>query len=122
MLGEAGSMGMGPSPISTGPRPWGKIPWRGPQWDRREGEDPELVYVAKIQIFNLSIPEDLKKYEQTTDKIANGAYMMGREEVAFDKDKGTWLVLLRWYEMYNEAPKGAPPRVEEKLNGKPDTW
>jgi len=119
---QGGNGGMTPGAGSmNGPRPWGTVPWRGPKMDRREGDgvEPMLVYDTRVQVFDLTDPVGLEKYQEVSNKIANGEYRMGREEIEFSKEKGTWLVMMRWYEMYYEAPKGARVAEEpqERKNG-----
>jgi len=121
----SGRMSMGPRPINSEPRPWGNIPWRGPKMDRKEDDQtqPELAYESKIKIFDLLKPEDLESYQEITNKIANGEYQMGLEKVEFSEKTGGWLVLLRWYEQYYQAPKGAQTATEEERpNGQKSSW
>ena len=84
---------------------WNGRPFRGPIPHLREG-DPEPKEGAKVHVdvLDLSKKEDLGKYRELSQMVANGFAMISFEKQEYDPVKKNWRVLVRWYEVFAYMP------------------
>ena len=86
------------------------LPFRGNRIDRKENDpeskQPKLSYAAHARILKLDDEEDLKEYIRVWNETCKGNCQIGIEERQYDPEKKTWVVLLRWVELfYTDNPK-----------------
>jgi hypothetical protein len=91
------------------------MPYRGRSPFLRE-DDPEHVqpreaFQVHVQIFDLSVEEDLKYYSEVWQTVANGLAFISADERQYDPDKKNWRVFLRWGIPYTYAPKGTNGQI-----------
>ena len=97
----------------------GGIPFRGdvvPNIKNEDNRQPVEVNDAKIRIFDLSDPEQLKEYERVFDMVAKGIWYVSMENVQYDPIKQTWKILLRYVEQYMEMPGELERRLHNEFN------
>lgn len=64
----------------------------------------ERVYDAKVDTFDISIPEQKQKLENILDNAANQWFRILHMDRKFVETKGTWLVYVEWLETFMELP------------------
>lgn len=83
-----------------------EYPFRGsnvpPMLKKDEIEQIPLVLDAKAEV--LTLPKDIKRYEEIIDRCANGWYSMRFEKTNYDAEKREYIVFLSWVEVYGELP------------------
>lgn len=66
---------------------------------------PATVADAHAKVFNLGKQADLAEYNDVWDKAAKGIVLISKEESHWSDREQTFLVFLRWGELYLEIPK-----------------
>ena len=76
------------------------VPFRGTVPNIKESDPdeqrPQLGMQVRVDILDLSKPEDLEYYGQISQMVGNGFAQISFEERQFIEEKKSWLVLLRW--------------------------
>lgn len=67
-----------------------------------EIEQIPQVYDAKAEV--LTLPADLKRYQEIIDHCANGAWFLRHEMFEYDKESKTYTVFMSWLEIYRQTP------------------
>jgi hypothetical protein len=98
------------------------FPFRGPQppqTTRDEFDNLKLSGKARVRLFYLSKPEDLREYVLVRDKCANGLFVMLDRERVWDEDTKNYRVFVEWLELGYEMPstEGARDAVREYVQG-----
>ena len=83
---------------------------RGEQMPQLKQDDPEhmqpkTVADAHVRLFNLGKESDLAEYAQIWDKAAKGTVLISAEERHWSDKEQTFLVFLRWGELFLELSK-----------------
>lgn len=73
--------------------------------DDPEFMQPKMIADAHVRLFNMSKPEDLREYEAVWDKAAKGLVLISSEKDHWSDKEQTFLILLRWGELYLELSK-----------------
>ena len=73
--------------------------------DDPDKKQPQIVLDAKVKIFDLAEPEQLKAYEQIWFQIGRGVYKFSAEEREYVPETKSWRVFIRYSECYFELPK-----------------
>jgi len=60
---------------------------------------------AKVRVFDLSDPDDLKDYQSVMNDCVNGHAHFAESKTEYDSDIKNWRVLLRWYEFILESKR-----------------
>ena len=83
--------------------------WPDQQLPLLKNDDPVQpipVADARVKIFDLSKPTDIREYEAVWDQAAKGEIIISSEEKQWCEGTQSWKVFLRWGEVYLEMPKG----------------
>jgi len=92
---------------------YGGLPYRGdpslcfkkddPSWRK-----PQLRYQTHVKVFDLANAESLREYEGICQQVADGRVMISFEKIEFDRVLRSWLVLLRWMDVFFQEPDRQP--------------
>lgn len=96
----------------------GSVPLRGatnPALKEEEFDHLEVRPVAKVKLFNLSIPEHLKEYELILHRMVNGWYVKLKDYHHFDESSKTMFVHLEWCQLYKEIPEHLEAVIREEI-------
>lgn len=95
------------------------IPYRGPvpQLANNDAVKPETVQDAKIKVLDTSKADDLQEYERICDNIAKGISLMSMEKVQWVEDTKSWMILIRYIELYAEMPNSVAQRAKLTKEG-----
>ena len=84
------------------------LPYLGRRVDLKDTDpehmQPALSYSAHTRIFRLSDEKDLKDYTAVWDSVVSGMAQIGIEERQYIPEEKTWIVLLRWVELFYKEP------------------
>jgi hypothetical protein len=69
-----------------------------------EHKQPQVGAKVHVEILDLSKDEDLKRYRDVCQMIANDFGKISQERIEFDDKKKNWLVFIRWLEMFAYDP------------------
>lgn len=92
---------------------WGRAnddgaPFRGKKApllrDNEFEKQAERVEDGHVEIFDLSDPEQKKRYEEILDAAINQWYTIYFRDWKYSEKRDTWLVLVEWSEAYMEIP------------------
>jgi hypothetical protein len=85
------------------------MPFRGTVPMLKEDDPPErqpqMGSQVQVDILVLSDTEDLKRYRDICQLVANGFGQISYEERKYDEDVKNWRVLVRWFLTYAYVPK-----------------
>jgi hypothetical protein len=85
-------------------------PFRGPVPDLRHDDamrkQPEMHYKVHVEVLDLSVEEDMKRFRDVCQTIANGFGQPSKEDMQYDAEKKNWRVFIRWMEFFSAMPKG----------------
>jgi hypothetical protein len=77
--------------------------------DVKDGDSPRArpreVSDGKARTFTLSDPEQLQAYNNVLDLIAKGRGMVWFEKVEWSEKRDSYVVFLKWIELFMEAPR-----------------
>lgn len=62
------------------------------------------IYTAKVQVFDLSKPEDIKALEEVWQKICNKQALPSENVTTWSTDKQAYVTFMRWSELSYVAP------------------
>ena len=65
---------------------------------------PQEVMDVHARIFDTSSEDDLKAYSSITDMVGKGTAMISKEEIHWSDKRDTFVIFLRWVELFLEAP------------------
>lgn len=100
-----------------------RVPGASPAKPRIKPDEIEPIFGdIHVGVFDLSVPEDLKSYEEVISKIAKSlARRIVREQLLPIPEKSKWMALLHWQDitwpstmLENEKKKIDPDPVFEK--------
>lgn len=94
-------------PLYFNQRLLGGVPLRSqalPTLTQEEVDEVPIRPVARVDLFDLSIPEKLEEYTLIRHRIANGWYVEKYVERHFNPEKQHMLVYLEWYQLYGDVP------------------
>ena len=85
-------------------------PFIGTKTKAVDNSDPTTIPVKKVIVhtaqFNLNKPEDMEKYNDVLQKVADNLSTISFEEKQYDSEIGSWRVLLRWMDIvYDDNPR-----------------
>lgn len=85
------------------------LPFRGKAPDLKRG-DPETKQPKKgadvrVDVLDLSKPEDAERMRQIWQLVANGYAVVSKEDIQYDTTTKNWRVFVRWAELYMYDPK-----------------
>lgn len=93
------------SPVLPG---YDGVPFRGPIPNVKETDpehmQPQIGSKVHIEVFDLSDSDQLKRYRDACQMIANGFGKMSQERIEFNPTKKNWLVFIRWLELFAYDP------------------
>ena len=75
---------------------------------RRSMQDDAKIYYKEIQVgvFDLSVPEQLKAYQDVLNKLASGDWVrVMKEQIMPMPDRGKWMALIHYREVDWEKTK-----------------
>ena len=106
---------------------WGRVlsghddmPFRGraPLMTNEEYESKVKEFCdTKVQIFDLSKPEELAAYTDILDRIANGFCRLIEREKVYDPETKNWRRYMEWTEPYKSLVKSVPLKPKEADDG-----
>jgi hypothetical protein len=83
------------------------LPFRGEVYDVKTGDpeyaQPQTGAKAHVDVLNLAKPDDLKRYRDICQMVANGFAKISQERLDFDGKK--YVTFIRWLEMFAYNPK-----------------
>ena len=86
------------------------VPFRGPVPNLKEDDPAHKQPVdgqkAHVEILELWRDEDLKRYREICQVIANGFGAISKEDMQYDPAKKNWRVFIRWLEFFTAMQKG----------------
>ena len=86
------------------------VPFRGKVPELRRDDptrvQPEIHQQVHIDVLDLSVEADMKRYRELCQTIANGFGQLSKEDMQYDTDKKCWRVFVRWLEFFSTTPKG----------------
>lgn len=97
-------------------RLFGSVPYRGPDvppLKQDEYDELETRPVARVQTFNLGIPEQRDEYETILHRIVNGWYVKLKDYHHFDPATKEMWVHLEWCQLYKELPDHLAQIIKE---------
>ena len=85
-------------------------PYKGKIYARKEGDpdskQPVMVSEVHIDNFVTTDSEDIKKWQNVIQRVADGIAIVSFEEKVYDDKIGGWRILLRWADLYYTNPEG----------------
>ena len=81
------------------------LPYRGKAEIIDKDNQPVKKRETHIAQFALNSEEDMAKYSEIIQKVADGASQISFEERVYDDTIKSWRVLIRWFDLVYEAPK-----------------
>jgi hypothetical protein len=85
------------------------LPYRGPmiyiKHTDRDERLPQLIKKLRVKRFDLGESKDLEEYEKVCQMLTDGTAQLSVEKIEYAPDKTTWIVLMRWIEMWYGPPK-----------------
>lgn len=89
---------------------WDGLPFYGqvPDMKNADGDHkkPQVGMRAHVDMFVLNVPEELKRYRDIMQLVANEYAKISFEDLRYDEAAKTWRILLRWVELFTFMPKG----------------
>ena len=87
---------------------WDGLPFRGTIPDLKDGDPKQPVQHQKvhIEILCLWVENDMKKYREICQVVANGYGLISKEDARYDEQKKNWRVFIRWLELFTAMEKG----------------
>lgn len=81
------------------------LPYRGYNVPHLKERDPEAkrpkeAAKAHVDILDMSDEKERERYRDITQVVVNGYGAISFEDRQYDPEKKTWLVFVRWYELY----------------------
>lgn len=96
---------------------WQGLPFEGriPTLKKNDPQYQQPQYKVRVHIdqFVLSLPEELTKYTEVIQKIADGVAFVSFEERVYDQEIQNWRVLIRWCDQYYAASDDEPAGMEK---------
>ena len=88
---------------------WDGMPYYGTP-GMFKAKDPEKMQPRQgmrthVDIYNLSVPDEKKQYEEVIQIIANGYGMLSKEDLQYDRAEKIWRVYIRWAEVFAYNPQ-----------------
>ena len=69
-----------------------------------ENKQLQLVADGHAKTFKMADADQAQLYEAICDKIAKGEAVLGREEVTWSEAQQSYMIYVRWNEMFQEPP------------------
>jgi hypothetical protein len=121
-------LGFGQPPVTTGVGAlmqgadkgytFNGLPYRGephlffkkddPAW-----RQPQLKHEVHVRVFCTDVPTDMTEYTAIMQRVADSQVLISFEERQYDPTRRSWVILLRWMDMYFKGPEQTPVHEAE---------
>lgn len=83
------------------------VPYRGAKFDLKQDDErqPKMIHEANVEKLELSNPDDMERYRDILQTIANGMAKLGVEDRVYDPDVKNWRILIRWWSLHVTVKK-----------------